>query len=602
MANQYKTVAYNAPTANTVETAYTATAATTLVKNVVATIDTGTPTVAVYFVPKSGTPKLLETATLSVGRGTALLVDVVPLTAGDAIAVETTDTAANFVLSILEATESVAGQSITVHSDVDTTGVVDGEVLTYNGATGNWEPAAGGGGGGSVDSVNGYTGTVVLDPDDLDDTSTTNKWTTAADISKLAGIEAGAQVNTVTSVNGETGAVVIQTVTEVVKNVSGGTLVKGTPVHVTGSTGNEANVVAADCFVNYPAHFVLNEDLANGNTGDAVALGFINNVDVPNAALYTPGDTVYLAEAGGWTTTKPVGADTAVQRLGVILKVNTSGNKISGVLFGLGMDEQLPNLGTGNVWLGDANGGPAETELTTTIVPEGTGLYFTNTRADARTIEGRNIVITDNRTLDIDGNNFTVADSGGTLVDFLGFSGAVKLTAVLQLAGISNATGGRIQFYEGSTNGTNYVEFRAADSLTATTIYTLPTADGAADEVLTTDGAGQLSWEPPTPQFFGVVTTAATAYTLAATDAGKYIVFTASTAVTVTVPADTLAVADEVLIEQRGTGQITVNAGTGTSIATSASNTNRTAEQYAVVGLKCVGTNTWTLTGERELV
>lgn len=51
------------------------------------------------------------------------------------------------------------------------------------------------GGGGAVDSVNGYTGTVVLDPDDLDDTSTTNKFTTAADISKLAGIEAGAEVN-----------------------------------------------------------------------------------------------------------------------------------------------------------------------------------------------------------------------------------------------------------------------------------------------------------------------------------------------------------------------------------------------------------------------
>lgn len=45
---------------------------------------------------------------------------------------------------------------------------------------------------GAVDSVNTFTGAVVLDPDDLDDTSTTNKFTTAAEISKLAGIEAGA--------------------------------------------------------------------------------------------------------------------------------------------------------------------------------------------------------------------------------------------------------------------------------------------------------------------------------------------------------------------------------------------------------------------------
>jgi len=44
----------------------------------------------------------------------------------------------------------------------------------------------------SVDSVNGQQGIVVLDADDISDASTTNKYTTAADISKLAGIETGA--------------------------------------------------------------------------------------------------------------------------------------------------------------------------------------------------------------------------------------------------------------------------------------------------------------------------------------------------------------------------------------------------------------------------
>jgi hypothetical protein len=54
---------------------------------------------------------------------------------------------------------------------------------------------------GAVDSVNGQTGVVVLDADDIDDTSTTNKFTTAADISKLAGIEANADVTDSTNVN-----------------------------------------------------------------------------------------------------------------------------------------------------------------------------------------------------------------------------------------------------------------------------------------------------------------------------------------------------------------------------------------------------------------
>jgi len=97
-----------------------------------------------------------------------------------------------------------------------------------------------------VDSVNTQTGAVVLDADDIDDTSTTNKFTTAAEISKLALIEdeatadqtgaeiktayesqantnaftdseksllatvsSGAEANTVDSVNTQTGAVVL---------------------------------------------------------------------------------------------------------------------------------------------------------------------------------------------------------------------------------------------------------------------------------------------------------------------------------------------------------------------------------------------------------
>jgi hypothetical protein len=52
----------------------------------------------------------------------------------------------------------------------------------------------------AVDSVNSQTGAVVLDADDIDDTSTTNKFTTAADASKLAGIEAGADVTDATNV------------------------------------------------------------------------------------------------------------------------------------------------------------------------------------------------------------------------------------------------------------------------------------------------------------------------------------------------------------------------------------------------------------------
>ncbi len=51
------------------------------------------------------------------------------------------------------------------------------------------------GGAAPVDSVNGQAGTVVLDADDIDDTSTTNKFATAAQLSKLDGIATGATAN-----------------------------------------------------------------------------------------------------------------------------------------------------------------------------------------------------------------------------------------------------------------------------------------------------------------------------------------------------------------------------------------------------------------------
>lgn len=56
------------------------------------------------------------------------------------------------------------------------------------------------GGAGAVDSVNGQTGVVVLDADDIDDAATTNKWATAAELTKLAGIEALADVTDATNV------------------------------------------------------------------------------------------------------------------------------------------------------------------------------------------------------------------------------------------------------------------------------------------------------------------------------------------------------------------------------------------------------------------
>lgn len=153
-----------------------------------------------------------------------------------------------------------------------------------------------------------------------------------------------------------------KTISEDVKNVSGGTLTKGTPVHVTGSTGNLAEVVAADAATNYPAHFILNEDLADDGEGKGIALGFINNVDVPDASIYSEGQTVYLGASGGFVTSKPTGTN-AIQNLGVIIKVNTSTDKISGIIMGAGRSNDVPNIPDGQTWIGNSSGVATPTTL-----------------------------------------------------------------------------------------------------------------------------------------------------------------------------------------------------------------------------------------------
>lgn len=69
---------------------------------------------------------------------------------------------------------------------------VDGQVyynttddILYLRVDGSWVDISSPSGGGAVDSVNGQTGVVVLDADDIDDTSTTNKFATSGQLAKI---------------------------------------------------------------------------------------------------------------------------------------------------------------------------------------------------------------------------------------------------------------------------------------------------------------------------------------------------------------------------------------------------------------------------------
>ena len=142
-------------------------------------------------------------------------------------------------------------------------------------------------------------------------------------------------------------------VTERVKNVSGGPLQKGTPVHATGSgaSGNITGVVAADAGdpLLMPATFVLNEALEDEAEGEALIIGYIQGV---NTTGFQSGEVVYVGVGGGFTNVKPTGS-ALIQNLGLVLKGDSTNG--SGVVYGSGRSNDVPNLPPGYAWIGNDN-------------------------------------------------------------------------------------------------------------------------------------------------------------------------------------------------------------------------------------------------------
>lgn len=136
-----------------------------------------------------------------------------------------------------------------------------------------------------------------------------------------------------------------------VKNVSGGTIFKGTPCYVTASgvSGNVAGIIPADAGDTnlMPAGIIAGEDLTAGTEGLGLLDGFINGV---NTSDFNAGDTVYVAVGGGYTNVRPTGSGVLIQKLGNVEKVDASNG--SGVINGPAYYNELPNWEEGKIVVG----------------------------------------------------------------------------------------------------------------------------------------------------------------------------------------------------------------------------------------------------------
>ena len=162
-----------------------------------------------------------------------------------------------------------------------------------------------------------------------------------------------------------------------------------------------------------------------------------------------------------------------------------------------------------------------------------------------------------------------------------------------RLVDATTTVGGKLTLAEGTTNGSHKVTLKAADTIAADVTFTLPAADGTANQVLVTNGSGVLSFAAP----------ASSSLTLAGdtgTDTfntGETLTFVGGTGIASTVTNNTVTFdIDSTVATLTGTQTLTNKTLTLPTIgATGAGFSGSTSGTTTVVATAIAGTTTLTL-------
>ena len=116
---------------------------------------------------------------------------------------------------------------------------------------------------------------------------------------------------------------------------------------------------------------------------------------------------------------------------------------------------------------------------------------FSTTAGDNTDIDGINIA----EGCAPSGINDAIRELMAQLKDFQSGAAGDSMTAVGTLAAKgTSSSGADLKLYEDTDNGTNYVGFAAPASIASNIQWTLPGADGTANQALVTNGSGVLSF------------------------------------------------------------------------------------------------------------
>jgi len=203
-----------------------------------------------------------------------------------------------------------------------------------------------------------------------------------------------------------------------------------------------------------------NEKIESDGTNINIAVGAGGDVKLPNSIGVIFGDAGEKIEGDG--------TDMTIASSGLLnLNVGTAAVMPSGIPIRFAdSGESISGNGT-NLTL--ASGADISLNATADInIPVNVGLTFGG--GDNEKIEG-------------DGTDL-----------FIDSTGTISTKATFIEVGNGTANQARFKLFEDGTNGNNYIEFRAPESITANVVFQLPDGDGDDGQVLKTNGGGLTSW------------------------------------------------------------------------------------------------------------
>jgi len=152
----------------------------------------------------------------------------------------------------------------------------------------------------------------------------------------------------------EAGSVIIP-----VKNTHTASISKGTPVYITGNVGasERLQIAPADASnsAKMPSAGLLLTTLAVNEEGYVITGGYLRNLttDTIDGTSTSSNDTVYVKPGGGLTMTKPTGSN-LIQNVAKVAR-SASANSGSLLVSSILRTNDVPNLTTGKIWVGDSN-------------------------------------------------------------------------------------------------------------------------------------------------------------------------------------------------------------------------------------------------------